>query len=207
MAPGVMARALKADRTKARERSQRWDMRVTSTRADGNILRLNSHCAQHLLNDRNHVRITPYPPLAVGTPPKCSKNVARPFHRGTASDRGNVHLKQVPAKRQVAGDGDLLYIGSHLQANLLDHGLESGSKLLATHRRIAGREEHHILGHHVHLGNKIATARGIAPGIDEGSNLLLVWTHCFVSFCRALRTISLVRSSGSTSAAAFGLAG
>src|SRR6202035_3131833 len=101
-----------------------------------------------------------------------------------------------------------LYVGSDFESDDLHHGAKLGGEFLATHRRTAWSEKGDVMSHEIELRGEVAGGGGFAPGVDEGANLLVVLfvcrlAHFLVSFSRAVRTMSLVRSSGNTSGAEF----
>jgi hypothetical protein len=164
------------------------------------------------LGGGEEVGVAPDAPLAVGAATERGEDVASVFAGFASGDGCKRYFEKVPAYGEIAADGDLLNVGAALESDELRHGAESRGELLATHRRTARCEEGDIVSHQIELCGEVAGGGGFSPGVDEGANLLGILIVCrlayfFVSFSRAVRTMSLVRSSGSTSGAEFTGAG
>src|ERR1700733_234638 len=168
-----------------------------------------------LLDEGEEVGVAPDAPLTVCSTTKRGEGVAGVF-AGFASGNGSKrYFEEVPADGEIAADSDLLHVGATFDRDDLYGGAELCRELFTTHRRSSWSEEDYVVGDEVKLRGEVALGGGLAPGGDEGADLLVVLfvgllAHFFVSlvsFSRAVRTMSLVSSSGRTSAGALGDAG
>ena len=170
------------------------------------------------LGGGEEVGVAPDAPLAVGAAAEDGEDVAGVFAGFAAFDGGEGDFEEVPADGQVALDGDLLDVRAAVDGCDVDHGAEVFGELFAAHGCAAGSEEDDVISHEIVLRGEVSGGGGFAPAIDEGADLLLVLFVSFVggighfwatlvSFSRAVRTMSLVRSSGRTSGAEFTGAG